>query len=262
MVDALPAEVLEQVVVRVNAVERGVGRMRFVEVPEQVVDEMRKWFGNGHGSLNEPGRRLAGVPAGAIRQWYNKAPTRWPARCSWSPRQSATSKTSRPGRCAVLREVALIAAEDTRRTAHLLARYGITTPTTSLHEHNEQGKSDVLLDSAGGGDSIALVSDAGTPTISDPGAHSHRPRARAGHPRRTDSRAQRGDRGALGFRVSGLKRLPFLGFPPTKVKRHEPRGLIDLTAVGDAVVIFYEAPHRILADLEGSPAQASAMSRL
>ena len=70
----------------------------------------------------------------------------------------------------ILREVSLIAAEDTRRTAHLLARYGITTPTTSLHEHNEHGKSDALLTRLAAGDNIALVSDAGTPTISDPGA--------------------------------------------------------------------------------------------
>ena len=70
----------------------------------------------------------------------------------------------------ILREASVIAAEDTRRTAHLLAHYGITTPTTSLHEHNEQGKSDVLLTRLAAGDNVALVSDAGTPTISDPGA--------------------------------------------------------------------------------------------
>src|SRR6185436_3487273 len=71
----------------------------------------------------------------------------------------------------VLGEVSLIAAEDTRRTAQLLARYAITTPTTSLHEHNEQKKSAVLVDRLRRGESIALVSDAGTPTVSDPGEH-------------------------------------------------------------------------------------------
>jgi len=69
----------------------------------------------------------------------------------------------------VLREVSVIAAEDTRRTAHLLARHAITTPTTSLHEHNEAGKSGALIARLQQGDSIALVSDAGTPTVSDPG---------------------------------------------------------------------------------------------
>src|SRR5260370_32268269 len=71
----------------------------------------------------------------------------------------------------IVREVALIAAEDTRRTAHLLTRYGITTPMTSLHEHNERQKGSTLVARLQQGDSIALVSDAGTPTVSDPGGH-------------------------------------------------------------------------------------------
>src|SRR5262249_57955051 len=69
----------------------------------------------------------------------------------------------------VLRDVAVIAAEDTRRTAHLLARYAIATPTTSLHEHNEKKKSSALITRLERGEHVALVSDAGTPTISDPG---------------------------------------------------------------------------------------------
>src|SRR5690348_493843 len=69
----------------------------------------------------------------------------------------------------ILREVALIAAEDTRRSAHLLARYAIKTPTTSLHEHNESKKAGSLIARLERGDSIALVSDAGMPTIADPG---------------------------------------------------------------------------------------------
>src|SRR5262245_10601846 len=69
----------------------------------------------------------------------------------------------------ILREVAVIAAEDTRRAAHLLARYAIATPTTSLHEHNERQKSPALLARLERGDNVALVSDAGTPTVSDPG---------------------------------------------------------------------------------------------
>src|SRR5205814_3028624 len=69
----------------------------------------------------------------------------------------------------VLREVALIAAEDTRRTGHLLARNAIATPTTSLHEHNETKKAPSLIARLQRGQSIALVSDAGTPTVSDPG---------------------------------------------------------------------------------------------
>src|SRR5689334_23423335 len=66
----------------------------------------------------------------------------------------------------VLREVAVIAAEDTRHTARLLARHAIATPTTSLHEHNEAAKSPILIARLERGESIAVVSDAGTPTIS------------------------------------------------------------------------------------------------
>ena len=69
----------------------------------------------------------------------------------------------------VLREASIIAAEDTRRTANLLARYAIITPTTSLHEHNEAQKSASIVARLERGENVALVSDAGTPTISDPG---------------------------------------------------------------------------------------------
>src|SRR5712671_305100 len=80
----------------------------------------------------------------------------------------------------VLREASIIAAEDTRRTSHLLSRYAITTPTTSLHEHNEAQKSAALVARLQRGDDIALVSDAGTPTISDPGQRLVRAAADAG----------------------------------------------------------------------------------
>src|SRR5688500_17785616 len=70
----------------------------------------------------------------------------------------------------VLREVTLIAAEDTRRTAKLLTHHGISTPTLSFHEHNSHGRIPQLLARLEAGDAIALVTDAGTPGLSDPGA--------------------------------------------------------------------------------------------
>src|SRR5687768_6739073 len=70
----------------------------------------------------------------------------------------------------VLREVELIAAEDTRRTARLLAHHGIQTPTLSYHEHNARGRIPQLLDRLLAGASVAIVTDAGTPGVSDPGA--------------------------------------------------------------------------------------------
>ena len=69
----------------------------------------------------------------------------------------------------VLKEVNLIAAEDTRHTRTLLNHYGIVTPLTSYHEHNERGKAATLIGRLLRGENIALVSDAGTPAISDPG---------------------------------------------------------------------------------------------
>src|SRR5204862_5736805 len=70
----------------------------------------------------------------------------------------------------ILREVSVIAAEDTRRTARILQHYSISTRTTSLHEHNERAKTPSLIARLADGESIALVSDAGTPAVSDPGS--------------------------------------------------------------------------------------------
>src|SRR5579885_2146397 len=69
----------------------------------------------------------------------------------------------------VLREVSLIAAEDTRHSKPLLAHFGIATPLTALHEHNEREATAPLLARLQAGDDIALITDAGTPLISDPG---------------------------------------------------------------------------------------------
>mgnify|MGYP000915976391 FL=1 len=80
----------------------------------------------------------------------------------------------------ILREVALIAAEDTRRTSHLLQRFGLTTRTISFHEHSEKGKKSDLVARLLAGESVALVSDAGTPTVSDPGEHLVREAREAG----------------------------------------------------------------------------------
>ena len=67
----------------------------------------------------------------------------------------------------ILREVSVIAAEDTRRTSRLLQHYSISTPTTSLHAHNEEAKTPHLVERLRSGESVALVSDAGTPVVSD-----------------------------------------------------------------------------------------------
>jgi 16S rRNA (cytidine1402-2'-O)-methyltransferase len=146
----------------------------------------------------------------------------------------------------ILREVAVIAAEDTRRTAHLLARHAIATPTTSLHEHNESGKSAALVERLLKGDSIALVSDAGTPTVSDPGGFLIRAAIDAG----VRVEPVPGPSAVLAaLAASGLPTdaFAFVGFPPTRGKDRKT-WFERIKAIGGTVV-FFEAPHRIQATL-------------
>src|SRR5436190_1141993 len=117
----------------------------------------------------------------------------------------------------VLGEVALIAAEDTRRTSHLLARYAITTPTTSLHEHNEVQKTPSLVARLQAGDSIALVSDAGTPLMSDPGHHLVETAIEAGI-RVEPIPGPSAIIAALSASGFPTKPFTFLGFPPARGK--------------------------------------------
>ncbi len=146
----------------------------------------------------------------------------------------------------VLREVAVIAAEDTRRTAHLLARHGITTSTTSLHEHNEAGKAGSLIARLQRGDSVALVSDAGTPTVSDPGGVLIRAAIDAGIRVEPIPGAS-----ALlaALAASGLPTdaFSFLGFPPVRGK--DRKAWFERLKAVRGTVVFFEAPHRIQATL-------------
>src|SRR5512138_3233818 len=147
----------------------------------------------------------------------------------------------------VLREVAVIAAEDTRRTGHLLARHAIATPTTSLHEHNEREKSDAIMARLARGESVALVSDAGTPTVSDPGSHLIRRAIDAG----VRVEPIPGPSAILAvLAASGLpaETFTFLGFPPSRAKPRD-QWFERLPSFGSTVV-FFEAPHRILDALQ------------
>jgi 16S rRNA (cytidine1402-2'-O)-methyltransferase len=142
----------------------------------------------------------------------------------------------------ILREVSIIAAEDTRRTAHLLARHAIATPTTSLHAHNERQKAPGLVERLLAGQSVALVSDAGTPTISDPGAHLIAAAVAAG----VRVEPVPGPSAILAaLTASGLPfdSFAFLGFPPTKAK-DRTQWFERLRQIGGTIV-FFEAPHRI-----------------
>jgi len=147
----------------------------------------------------------------------------------------------------VLREVALIAAEDTRHTAKLLSHFDIRTPTTSFYEQVEQEKTPRLLARLGGGDSLALVSDAGTPGISDPGYRLAKAAIASGF--RVE--AVPGASSLLAALVpSGLptSAFSFLGFPPPREQARQ-RWLSGLSDRRETLVLF-EAPHRIRETLE------------
>jgi 16S rRNA (cytidine1402-2'-O)-methyltransferase len=147
----------------------------------------------------------------------------------------------------VLREVAVIAAEDTRRTAHLLARHAITTPSTSLHEHNEASKSASVIARLQRGDDVALVSDAGTPTVSDPGGRLIRAAIDAG----IRVEAIPGASAVLtALAASGLPTdsFTFLGFPPTRSK--DRKAWFERAKAVNGTLVFFEAPHRIVQTLE------------
>jgi 16S rRNA (cytidine1402-2'-O)-methyltransferase len=147
----------------------------------------------------------------------------------------------------VLREVSLIAAEDTRRTAKLLSHYDIHTPTTSFYEHVEHEKTPRLLARLAAGDSLALVSDAGTPGISDPGYRLTVAAIAAG----VRVEAIPGASSVLAALVpSGLptSAFSFVGFPPPKAQARD-RWLAELGGRRETQV-FFEAPHRIRDTLE------------
>jgi 16S rRNA (cytidine1402-2'-O)-methyltransferase len=146
----------------------------------------------------------------------------------------------------ILKEVAVIAAEDTRRTSHLLARYGISTPMTSLHEHNEHHKAPRLLERLQAGESLALVSDAGTPAVSDPGQELVTHALAAGI--RVD--VIPGPSAVLAALLGSgfsFESFAFVGFPPTRSKARK-EWLTSVAAERRPVVLF-EAPHRIAATL-------------
>jgi 16S rRNA (cytidine1402-2'-O)-methyltransferase len=143
----------------------------------------------------------------------------------------------------VLAGVDLIAAEDTRHTRQLLDLCGIERPLTSLHEHNESAKSEELLEKLSAGAAVALVSDAGTPLISDPGFDLVS-KAKA---RGVRVVAVPGPSAAIAaLSISGLAtdRFTFEGFLPARASTRRAR--LERLASEERTMIFYEAPHRLV----------------
>jgi len=146
-----------------------------------------------------------------------------------------------------LNEVSLIAAEDTRHSSKLLRHFGILTPVTAFHEHNEREKAAELVTSLSSGKSIALISDAGTPLVSDPGYRL----VRSAHSAGIRVVPLPGACAAIvALSASGLPsdRFAFEGFPP--VKSAARRAWFEALASEPRTLIVYESPHRIVESLQ------------
>ncbi len=146
----------------------------------------------------------------------------------------------------VLAAVDIIAAEDTRRSRGLLDRHGIDTPLISLHEHNEDERSAELVARLADGASVALVSDAGTPLISDPGYRLVSAAHDAGL-RVVPIPGASAVPAALSVAGIATDRFVFEGFLPARANRRRER--LELLAREPRTLVIFEAPHRLRATL-------------
>jgi 16S rRNA (cytidine1402-2'-O)-methyltransferase len=149
----------------------------------------------------------------------------------------------------------VIAAEDTRHTGALLKALGLAKPMVSLHEHNESQRAETLLGRLAAGENVALVSDAGTPLLSDPGFDLVRRAAAAGvevHPVPGPSAIS----AALSIAGLATDRFCFEGFLPARAG--ERRAALAQLAREPRTLVFFEAPHRIVAALEDIAASFGA----
>jgi 16S rRNA (cytidine1402-2'-O)-methyltransferase len=143
----------------------------------------------------------------------------------------------------VLRVADTVACEDTRHARHLLDHHDIKAPLLAVHQHNEQQAAAKLIEAIGQGKRVALISDAGTPGVSDPGARTVAAVRAAGHrvvPIPGASAA------ITALSASGLmdEKFHFVGFLPAKVGAR--RTALEKLATIEAALVFYEAPHRVV----------------
>ncbi len=146
----------------------------------------------------------------------------------------------------ILHQVNLIAAENTRHSRHLLNHFGIKTPLYALHEHNERQISRTLLQRLQSGDNIALISDAGTPLISDPGYYLIQI-ALAEHITIVPIPGPSALISALSVAGFRADRFVFEGFLPAKKLARQQR--LEYLAHEPRTLVFYEAPHRLIKSL-------------
>ncbi|HJO23752.1 MAG: 16S rRNA (cytidine(1402)-2'-O)-methyltransferase [Myxococcota bacterium] len=147
----------------------------------------------------------------------------------------------------VLREAALILAEDTRHARTLLTRHGIAQKPVSLHAHNEASRVERALGVLEAGGDVALVSDAGTPLVSDPGERLVREAIRAGHAV-TAVPGPSAVLAALTVAGLGAERFTFVGFLPRKAGERD--ALIERLTDADETLVFFESPRRLAETLE------------
>jgi 16S rRNA (cytidine1402-2'-O)-methyltransferase len=155
----------------------------------------------------------------------------------------------------ILKEADVIACEDTRQTQKLLDHYGIRKPLVSYHEHNEQARASELIERIRRGVTLALVTDAGTPLVSDPGYRIVRAAIDAGIPVVPIPGA---NAALTALSASGLPTdsFRFCGFLPPK--SNQRRQVLERLRGETATLIFYEAPHRILESLDDIAATLGA----
>ncbi|HKL16942.1 MAG TPA: 16S rRNA (cytidine(1402)-2'-O)-methyltransferase [Patescibacteria group bacterium] len=148
----------------------------------------------------------------------------------------------------VFKKVDYILAEDTRNTARLLKHYDIKTATLSFHQHSNDKKIDLVLRKLKNGKNLALVSDAGTPTIADPGGKLVA-KVKKEAPNIKIVPIPGASALLAGLSVSGFKAdsFTFFGFPPKKRKRNK---FFKMVAKSDKTSVLYESPHRIIKTLD------------
>ena len=144
----------------------------------------------------------------------------------------------------VLKTVQLVAAEDTRRTGNLLRHFGIEVPIISVHEHNEQARVQKITGRLAKGESVAVVTDAGTPGVSDPGA------GLVGAVREAGFRIEPvpgASAVAAAISAAGINSegFTFLGFPPVRAKDRKAWFASLQDAAKHRAVVFFEAPHKL-----------------
>ena len=149
----------------------------------------------------------------------------------------------------VLKSVQLVAAEDTRRTGILLRHFNIGTPIISVHAHNERARVERILSTLAKGESVALVTDAGTPGVSDPGS-ALVAAVRAGGFRIEPIPGASAVATAVSAAGINSDGFTFLGFPPVRGKDRKQWFEALVAATRERAVVFFEAPHKLRKTLQ------------